>query len=223
MPERFGEPRASAGATPTGRDQHLLTVEVLPVGERDAKAAASPRAHGLDAEPCVDRYARFFGFAKKALDDGRRRVRHRKYAAVGLCLERHAVLFEPAHGVGRLKPVKGAEQFARAARVRGDERTRIEAGIRHIAAPAARDADLRKGRGAAFDDVHIALRVRARTRDRGEESGRAAAGDHDAGDGHARTLARRGDRLRTSCGGPTLAASWHSRSPVVLAPSGESQ
>lgn len=152
------------------------------------KSAVRPRRHGLDAESRVHRHAGVVGFAKQALYDGRGRVGRREHAAVGLGLEGDAVRLEPANGVRRLKLVKRPEQLACATRICGHELARVEARVGDVAAPATGDPYLDERLRSALEHVYVALAIRTRAGDRGEETGRAAAGDHYAGDGHGRTL-----------------------------------
>ena len=70
-------------------------------------------------------------------------------------------------------------QFPFAARIAFGKSARIKKSVRHVAAPTAGDADLGEELRCALEQGNITLRIRPRTRDRGEESRRATARDHD--------------------------------------------
>ena len=86
--------------------------------------------------------------------------------------------------------MKRSAQFTGAARVVLHELGGVEAGVRHIAAPAAGDADLLQEMRAFLEDRHPAAGCHFRKLQRGEKPGRAPADDSeikrgDGAGGHA--------------------------------------
>src|ERR1043166_3317023 len=127
----------------------------------------------------------------EAIDDGLRRIADRENAAVAFGLEFHAARFEPRHSIARRETLERANQLALAARKPARKLPRIETGMRHVAAPAAGDADFAEELPAFLQQCH--LRTGFGGSDGGEESGRATANNDNPRGTHARW------RVASSC------------------------
>jgi hypothetical protein len=107
-----------------------------------------------------------------------RRIGDGEHAAVGLGLQFHAARFKPRHRVAHLKVFEGRQQRPPAARISGDQFTRIEASMGDIAATAAGNADFGEKLRAAFEHRHFGIGRGLGAGDGGKKTRRAAA-DHD--------------------------------------------
>ncbi len=177
---------APTGRRTAGREQYPVGSDGLaalePHGERAVASAVRGRGvRGRDVDhrrPGAQLHAGRCGGFEQAGDDGLRVVGDREHAAVGLGLERHAAALEPHDGLALAEAVERAAQCPPTPRVVGDEERRVGLVVRHVAAPAARDAHLGE-RVAALEYGHVRVRVGLGAGDRSEEAGGSAAHDHD--------------------------------------------
>ena len=101
---------------------------------------------------------------EQAINDGLRRISRGKHPAIVFGFEFHAALLEPRDGVAGLKFFERRDQRAFAARITRCEFTRIETGVRDIAAPAAGNFHLGKKLRSLFenDNFRVAIAIRRR-------------------------------------------------------------
>ena len=78
----------------------------------------------------------------QTVDDGLRRIGHRKNAVIGFNLELYTPIRKPFHGIAGLEFVEGPQELTAAARIELDQFPWIKTRVRHVAAPATTDQNL---------------------------------------------------------------------------------
>jgi hypothetical protein len=76
-------------------------------------------------------------FPQKAVDDGLRRVRRKKYSSISLLLDLHTPLFKPLNRIRGKKPVEGLPDKVLSSRIPLGHFRYLEAGMREIAPASA--------------------------------------------------------------------------------------
>jgi hypothetical protein len=92
------------------------------------------------------------GGGHQAVDNCCGVIGDREHASIFFGFRGHATPSEPFNRVAGLESVEGPEQLASAARVFLHQFGRLEAGVRDVAASAARDADLGEQVRSGFEE-----------------------------------------------------------------------
>ena len=116
---------------------------------------------------------------KQTVNDGLRRIRHRKDASILLGFEFHPARFKPRDGVTRLKDFERPQQRRPAAGIIAAQLASIEAGAGDVATSASRNANFRQELGALLKQGDRDSRRSLRASDGRKETGRATSDDHD--------------------------------------------
>ena len=170
--------RQTAGrpSAATASGEHEPIANEVPIS-RQSQIEAPVHASCRPLDPAIDLrvHAGRRGRIEQAVHYCSRRIRYREHSAIGFGFEFHAASLEPLHRITRLKNLKWAPQRRPTARIVFAQRPCIKARMRNVAAPAARDANLRQELRAPFEKRNARARPGLGAGNRGEKARRAAA------------------------------------------------
>ena len=180
MTEGFRDGQAAGRFVTAGGDDDAVELLIGAIAERQAKSLTLFDG-GTDGGGEADAHASAGGGGHQAVDDRRGVIGRREHASVFFGLRGHAASREPLDRVARLKAMERAEQLTAAAGIFLHQLGRLEAGVRDVAAPAARDADLGEEMGGRFEERDRTILTQLLgAGDRREEAGGSSAEDGDA-------------------------------------------